>query len=155
MCSFTFVSLGRSHFRNVKDSSLSEFLKGCVSPLDSPPPPLRCLGGVSRSKVVFRSEVYREGHAAVTHHNFKHLYSHHTQKFQAGKKNLCFKLHEDKFVSCPRVFYIQTPGLGQKGGGFSCKMADYHLLTTDNQLLWKQAEVFADADGRCYPSSQS
>lgn len=23
-------------------------------------------------------------------------------------KNLCFKLHKDKFVSCPRVFYIQT-----------------------------------------------
>lgn len=25
-----------------------------------------------------------------------------------GWKNLRFKLHEDKFVSCPRVFYIQT-----------------------------------------------
>lgn len=47
------------------------------------------------------------------------------------------------------------PGLGQKGGGFSSKIADCPLPTASNQLPWKHAEVFTDADGRCYPSSPS
>lgn len=47
------------------------------------------------------------------------------------------------------------PGLGQKGGGFSSKIADRPLPTAYKQLPGKQAEVFTDADGRCYPSSTS
>lgn len=154
MCSFTFVSLGRSHFRNVKDSSLSEFLKGCVSPFDlmGPPPAVWsvCPGQKSYSGQRFTGKDTPPSRTTTSN-----TYSVIIRRSSRLEKNLCFKLHEDKFVSCPRVFYIQTGGLGQKGGGFSCKMADYHLSTTDNQLLWKRAEVFADADGRCYPSSPS
>lgn len=121
MCSFTFVSLGRSHFRKVKDSSLSEFLKGCVSPFDlmGRPTPPRAVWSVSRSKVVFRSEVYREGHAAVTHHNFKHLYSHHTQKFQAGKKKTCVLNYTRTNLFPVQEYFIFKPGVWVKRAAVS------------------------------------
>lgn len=96
------------------------------------PPPVWAACPAQRS---YSGQQLTEDTPPVTHHN-----SRHTVIIHSSSRLEKSELHEEKMFFLSKYF-IFKPDLGQKGGGFSSKIADYPLPTTSNQLPWKHAEV--------------